>query len=215
MFNHQLPFAFFQVVQTLFCMLSQYILLAITQPIIIRTLPLTVIAVVVVQRMYLRSSRQLRLLDLEARALVNTSFLERVEGIATICAFGWQRSDVKLVRSLRTDYMLACVQSWLNLILDLVVPGLAVCTIGLAIAFKRTTTGSQIKLALNVILLANQYPAPGGSEPVLAGYQGVDDANDGVAIAVMTSETACIDLTMRSLHCLKGNSSSSHLHERC
>jgi len=41
---------------------------------------------------------------------------------------------------------------WLALVLDLLVTALATLTIGLAIAFKDSTTGAQIGLALSVIL---------------------------------------------------------------
>ncbi len=162
MLDRQLPFALFQVVQTLFRVLSQCILLAVVQPLIIATLPPTLLAVYIIQKVYLATSRQLRFLDLEARALVNGSFLETLEGVATIRAFGWQQNFTrdnarKLDLSLRPDYLLMCIQRWLNLVLDLIVPGLAIGIIGLAIAFKGTTTGGQLGIALNVVLQTNTY----------------------------------------------------------
>lgn len=42
------------------------------------TLPVCIAVVYIVQRVYLRKSRQLRLLELESRAGVYTSFLETV-----------------------------------------------------------------------------------------------------------------------------------------
>ncbi|OAA36693.1 ABC transporter, transmembrane domain, type 1 [Beauveria brongniartii RCEF 3172] len=104
----------------------------------------------------------LRAIDLEARALVDSSFLETLGGVATIRAFGWPQAfsrdnAQKLDLSLRPDYMLTCVQRWLDLVLDLIVPGLAICIIGLGVVLKGTTTGGQIGLALNVVLQANRY----------------------------------------------------------
>ncbi|KAF3000471.1 hypothetical protein E8E14_000532 [Neopestalotiopsis sp. 37M] len=158
--NRQLPFALFQVLQSIFSVLSQCILIGLIQPFITVTLPFTIIAVYLIQKVYLATSRQLRFLDLEARSLVNASFLETLEGVATIRAFGWQKSfirdnAIKLDLSLRPDYTLLCIQRWLGLVLDLIVPGLAVGVIGLAFALKGSTTGGQIGIALNVVLRAN------------------------------------------------------------
>ncbi|KAM3502929.1 hypothetical protein MY10362_004526 [Beauveria mimosiformis] len=162
MIDRSLPFALFQVFQAIFLLLSQCILLCIVQPFIIITLPFTIVAVYLIQKVYLTTSRQLRAIDLEARALVNSSFLETLGGVATIRAFGWQHAfsrdnAQKLDLSLRPDYMLTCVQRWLDLVLDLIVPGLAICIIGLGVVLKGTTTGGQIGLALNVVLQANRY----------------------------------------------------------
>ncbi|PQK09527.1 hypothetical protein BB8028_0001g15970 [Beauveria bassiana] len=147
MIDRSLPFALFQVFQAIFLLLSQCILLCIVQPFIIITLPFTILAVYLIQRVYLTTSRQLRAIDLEARALVNSSFLETLEGVATIRAFGWQQAFSRdnaqtLDLSLRPDYMLTCVQRWLDLVLDLIVPGLAICIIGLGVVLKGTTTGA-------------------------------------------------------------------------
>lgn len=160
MLDRQLPFALFQVFQSVFRLLSQGVLLCVVQPLITATLPFTVLVVYVIQKVYLATSRQLRFLDLEARALANASFLETLEGVATIRAFGWQRQFIsdnvkKLDLSLRPAYMLMCIQRWLDLVLDLMVPGLAIGTIGLAVALKGTTTGGQIGIALNVVLQVN------------------------------------------------------------
>lgn len=162
MIDRQLPFALFQVVQTLFRLLSQCILLAIVQPLITVTLPFTILAVYLIQKVYLTTSRQLRFLDLEARALLNVSFLETLQGVATIRAFGWQPHFIsdnvkKLDLSLRPDYMLMCIQRWLDMALDLMVPGLAITIIGLAAVLKGNIAAGQIGIALNVVLQTNQY----------------------------------------------------------
>lgn len=44
------------------------------------------------------------------------------------------------------------IQQWLNIVLDMLVAGLAVVVVSLAIAFKASTTGGQIGVALTVIL---------------------------------------------------------------
>ncbi|KAK0616876.1 ABC transporter [Immersiella caudata] len=162
MIDRALPGALFQVSQNLFRMISQCVLLGVTQPLILLTLPFTILVLYVVQKVYLPTSRQLRFLDLEARALVNASFLETLEGVPTIRAFCWQRPFIKdnvkkLDLSVRPDYLLMCIQRWLDVVLDLMVPGLAISTLVIAITLKGSTTGGQIGIALNVMLQLNGY----------------------------------------------------------
>jgi ABC-type multidrug transport system fused ATPase/permease subunit len=49
-----------------------------------------------------------------------------------------------------------CLQRWLNIVLDLLVAGIAVGVISIAIAFRGSMTGGQIGVALNMILLVNK-----------------------------------------------------------
>jgi ATP-binding cassette, subfamily C (CFTR/MRP), member 1 len=48
-----------------------------------------------------------------------------------------------------------CLQIWLSIVLDLLVAGIAMGVISIAIAFRGTSTGGQIGVALNMILLVN------------------------------------------------------------
>lgn len=48
-----------------------------------------------------------------------------------------------------------CIQRWLGLVLNLLVAGLAVTVISLGVLFRGSTTGGQIGIALNVILVFN------------------------------------------------------------
>ncbi|KAM7217664.1 hypothetical protein V8F06_006919 [Rhypophila decipiens] len=162
MIDRRLPRALLLVGQSVFRLLSQWILLGVVQPFMIVTLPVTFVVVFLVQKFYLATSRQLRFLDLETRAAVNASFLETLEGVATIRAFGWQRPFVndnvkKVEQQLRPAYMLMAIQRWLNTVLDLIVMGLAMLVISLAVWLKGTTTGGQIGIALNVVLQANSF----------------------------------------------------------
>lgn len=78
----------------------------------------------------------------------------------TIRAFGWQKEveDIN-IRSLdesqKPFYILLCLQQWLGLVLDLMVAALATGLIALAVLVKGTTTGAQIGMALNIVLVAN------------------------------------------------------------
>jgi ATP-binding cassette subfamily C (CFTR/MRP) protein 1 len=121
------------------------------------TIPLALAIIFVVQKIYLRTSRQLRFLDLEARSPVYTHFLETIDGLSTIRAFGWQHSSLStsirhMDTSQRPYYLLYCVQRWLNLVLDLIVMVIAIIVVTLAVELKSTTSGASIGIALNNIL---------------------------------------------------------------
>lgn len=162
MIDLRLPTSLYLIGQSLFTLLSQFILLGVAQPLTAITLPFAFLTIYLIQKFYLTTSRQLRFLDLETKALVNSSFLETLEGVAIIRAFGWQRLFVednvkKLDLSLRPWYLLMCLQRWLNVVMDLTVLGIAMFVISLAVCFKGTTTGGQVGIALNVVLQASMY----------------------------------------------------------
>lgn len=104
-----------------------------------------------VQRVYLRTSRQLRLLELESRSVVIIDFLETTDGLTTIRAFGGQpKAEMEHLRRLdesqKPFYLLLCLQCWLKIVLDLLVAGIAVGVIALAVVLRDTTSGGQIGL---------------------------------------------------------------------
>ncbi|KAF2713300.1 P-loop containing nucleoside triphosphate hydrolase protein [Pleomassaria siparia CBS 279.74] len=124
-------FSITQVVGQMAVMLTSSRYLAISFPFLIALL-------YVVQRFYLRTSRQLRLLDLEAKSPLYTHFLDIVRGITTLRAFGFIPDDVTknarlLTSSQRPSYLLLMIQEWLNLVLGLVVMLLAVALTTLAV----------------------------------------------------------------------------------
>ncbi|GKT58044.1 ABC transporter [Colletotrichum tofieldiae] len=90
-----------------------------------------------IQRFYLRTSRQLRLLDLEAKAPLYTNFLDTIRGVATLRAFGWTDDAMRLNSSLvdtsqRPEYLLSMVQRWLSFVLGIVVAMIAVLVVTLS-----------------------------------------------------------------------------------
>lgn len=90
------------------------------------TMPAVILSVWILQKFYLRTSRQIRLLDLEAKSPLYSHFLESLNGLVTIRAFGWaerfQESNLELLdASQKPYYLMFCIQRWLALILDLVV----------------------------------------------------------------------------------------------
>jgi ATP-binding cassette subfamily C (CFTR/MRP) protein 1 len=125
------------------------------------TIPVTMIALYLIQKFYLRTSKQLRILDLEARSPLYQHFTETLEGLATIRAFRWQNSSNSralqiLDDSQRPYYLLYCIQRWLNLVLDLIVGALAVLLVALALCVQHNTSSGSLGVALTSVLAFNQ-----------------------------------------------------------
>jgi ATP-binding cassette, subfamily C (CFTR/MRP), member 1 len=123
--------------------------------------PFVLVAVSCIQRYYLRTSRQVRLLDIEAKSPLYTHFLESVEGILSIRAFGWMETFRKrnyevLSHSQAAYYTLLCVQCWLSVVLDLVMAFLAVLLVIIAVKTRETADAASIGVALSNLMTFNQ-----------------------------------------------------------
>ncbi|KAJ0283939.1 hypothetical protein COL940_004326 [Colletotrichum noveboracense] len=121
------------------------------------SIPLLVAVLFFVQRYYLRTSRQVRLLDIEAKAPMYTHFLETLKGVATIRAYGWEsnfeaQASALLNRSQKPHYMLACIQQWLALVLDLVVGALALIVVAMATSLTDKFTPGAVGVAMVLVL---------------------------------------------------------------
>ncbi|RAH75408.1 putative ABC multidrug transporter [Aspergillus aculeatinus CBS 121060] len=124
-------FCVFQSIGQAAVMLTSSVYLAISYPILGALLYF-------VQKYYLRTSRQLRLLDLEAKSPLYTHFLDALKGISTLRALGFLPEDIqknaRLVdSSQRAAYLLLMIQEWLNLVLNLVVMVIAAVLTTLAV----------------------------------------------------------------------------------
>jgi len=121
--------------------LLRLIVVCITAKYISATIPLTALVVYLIQRYYLRTSRQLRILDIEAKAPLYSHFLETLNGLATIRAFGWEgnfkaRAHTILDESQKPYYLLACIQRWLTFVLDCLSGMLGLLIVVLAVMLK-------------------------------------------------------------------------------
>ncbi|KAJ3494502.1 hypothetical protein NLG97_g4037 [Lecanicillium saksenae] len=120
-------------------------------------IPFGLAAVYFIQRYYLRTSRQIRFLDLELKSPLYTQFTETVAGLSTIRAFGWSRATKaenyqRLNTSQKPYYMMFCIQRWLQVVLDLFSAGMALILVIFAVVLPSSTSGGAIGLALvNVI----------------------------------------------------------------
>lgn len=134
------------------CVIGKYLAISV---------PFVAAAIYLIQLYYLRTSRQVRLLDIEAKAPLYTHFLESVKGIMTIRAFSWQsrfkdQSLALLNESQKPFYMLYCIQQWLTLVLDLLVAAIAVILVATATSITGKYSPASIGVALNMVLTFNQ-----------------------------------------------------------
>ncbi len=149
----ELPLALFNTVVEMLSCIAQLILIAISAKFIGAAMPAVLVVFFLVQMFYLRTARQLRLLDIESNGPLFSSFLETLSGLATIRAFGWQkeyeqRCQEKLDLSQQPAYLLYCVQRWLNLVLDFIVAGIAIVVISIAVKTKGDIDPGLIGVAL-------------------------------------------------------------------
>ncbi|KAI8633828.1 putative ABC transporter [Xylariaceae sp. FL1651] len=158
--DKQLPSALASWSVQIFKLFAQVSLLFAIQKWLMLSLPICMAVVYLVQMVYLRTSRQLRFLELESRAAVFSSFIESVEGLETLRAFGWRKEAVlhnisQLEHSLRPEFCLFSLQRWLNIVLDLLAAAFVTLIVAMAVTLRGETTGGQIGVALNIMLVAN------------------------------------------------------------
>ncbi|CAK7227110.1 hypothetical protein SBRCBS47491_006458 [Sporothrix bragantina] len=139
-----------------FLTLCSAAVIATSSPYLAITYPFIFGAFYCIQKFYLRTSRQLRLLDLEAKSPLYTHFLDTMKGLATFRAFGWVEPGIALNdqlvdRSQRPAYLLAMIQRWLTFTLQFVVALLSTTVVTLATQLRSNTafTGASLILLMN------------------------------------------------------------------
>lgn len=120
-------------------------------------IPFIVFSVYMVQKFYIRTSRQLRVLDLESKTPLYTHVEETAAGLLCIRGLGWQESNFEFALGLLDEsqkpfYYTLAIQQWLALVLGLLVAVVAIILIAFAVFLSRSTSGTAIGLSLlNVI----------------------------------------------------------------
>ncbi|KAJ5794165.1 hypothetical protein N7457_000764 [Penicillium paradoxum] len=154
----ELPIAAINTVATFFLCLAQMALIGVSSTYAAISFPIVLGILFLIQKMYLCTSRQLRYLDIEAKAPLYSHFTDCLQGLVTLRAFGWQHDMEKknialLDHSQRPFYFMFAIQRWLTLSLDMVVAGIAVLLIVLVVVLRGTSlsAGSVGVALLNVI----------------------------------------------------------------
>ncbi|PLB43887.1 ABC multidrug transporter [Aspergillus steynii IBT 23096] len=156
----ELPVAAINTFVTFVLCLCQMVFMGIASKYAAISFPLVIFTIYSIQKIYLRTSRQLRFLDLEAKAPLYAHFTDCLGGLTTVRAFGWQqalqdKNHRLLDYSQRPFYFLYAIQRWLTLTLDMVVAGIAVLLIILVVTLRGSIGSGYVGVALlNVILFS-------------------------------------------------------------
>ncbi|KAF4816934.1 ABC transporter FUM19 [Colletotrichum siamense] len=164
----ELPMAFINFSFGLFTAIGMLFIIATTSPWLVITYPFLIGVVVAVQRFYLRTSRQLRLLDLEAKGPLYSHFIDTLKGLATVRALGFIPTDISvnnrlLDTSQRPAYQLALIQRWLALVLRLIVAAIAILVVTLSTQLRANSgyTGATLvtimRLSDTLTMLASSF----------------------------------------------------------
>ncbi|KAF4957433.1 hypothetical protein FSARC_11314 [Fusarium sarcochroum] len=157
-----LPLSALNTFATFVLCIAEMILIAVGSYYTAIAFPFLFAALWVVQHTYLRTSRQLRFMDLEAKSPLYALFTESVTGLATLRAFGWRGALEKkhhdlLDRSQRPFYLLYAVQRWLTLVLDMIVTAIAVLVMVLVTQLRGVLPTGLIGVALVNIIQFSQH----------------------------------------------------------
>ncbi|KAL3489938.1 P-loop containing nucleoside triphosphate hydrolase protein [Aspergillus germanicus] len=103
-------------------------------------------------KFYLRTSQQVRLLDLEAKSPLFTQFLDLLQGLSTVRAFAWGPRFIEryldlLDASQRPFYLLFCIQRWLALVLGLLIVILVTVMLVLVVQLREQLSPQFVALA--------------------------------------------------------------------
>lgn len=120
-------------------------------------MPFLLAVLYAIQKFYLRTSRQLRFMELESQAPLLTHCLETISGVTTIRAYGWQKERHQKCLSLldnsqRPYYLLLCIQRWLNLVLDFTTAAIAVVVVAMALTLRTSASAGSVGLSMLQIL---------------------------------------------------------------
>lgn len=121
------------------------------------TIPFFAVYVYFLQSFYLQTSRQIRLLAIEAHAPLFTHFSESIAGAVTIRAFGWQfyhqERNYRLIdASQRPVYLQSCIQHWLSFVLEMVTTVLAVLLVSTVLIWKDRFSPGSVGVSLVTVI---------------------------------------------------------------
>lgn len=113
------------------------------------------------QRYYLRTSRQLRHLDLESQAPLVSSIQDMSRGLVYIRSFGWQAQNMErnfrlIDQAQNPVYSLYCAQIFLTLVLDLLAAILALLLTVFAIYAKHADSGNAVGVSFLSLIVISQ-----------------------------------------------------------
>lgn len=152
--SQQLPMAFFRPIYISFFSLTDTVMIVASATYAALVVPFMLAVIYFLQLFYLRTSRQMRYLDLEAKTPLFTKVTETAAGVEYIRAFGWQKQTLKesfrvLDDSQKAVFYMYTIQRWLLFVLDTTI--LLIATVLVAIAVFWTTTTNESSLGLGLL----------------------------------------------------------------
>ncbi|KAJ5987224.1 hypothetical protein N7451_011589 [Penicillium sp. IBT 35674x] len=152
-----LPRAFISTGFQFFAAIAQGAIAIASLPYLAAALPPVIGLLVLIQRFYLKTSRQLRLLEIELKSPLYTHFIESLAGVTTIRAFSWTHAtSIRMISMLDTAqkpyYLLLCIQRWLSLVLNLIVAALTVLLVGVSLALRTRVQPGLLGIALVMMM---------------------------------------------------------------
>ncbi|EFZ03270.2 ABC transporter, transmembrane domain, type 1 [Metarhizium robertsii ARSEF 23] len=155
--SQDLPLAFFRLLYSFFLLITDIGIIAAGATYISVIIPFILMCVYIIQYFYLRTSRQMRYIDLEAKTPLYTQFSEISAGLMHIRSFGWDSQCLSRSRQLLDDsqkpfYYMFCIQRWLGLVSELCVLGVATILVSVALCFRGTTSQNAMGLSLLTLI---------------------------------------------------------------
>lgn len=125
------------------------------------TLPAIIISLLLSQHFYLRTSRKMRHLDIDRKAVLVTFFQESANGLIYIQSSQSQEKNLELGYRLLDEsqlpfYLKNSIQQWLNLVLGLTTTFLALTLVIITVHLQKSTTQSAVGLSFVGILAFNR-----------------------------------------------------------
>lgn len=138
-------------------LVAKGIILVVFSRYLAAAVPVIGAAVYSLQRFYLQTSRQVRLLEIEAKAPLYNHFIETRAGAATIRAFGWQRHyqdrSHRLIDTYqRPVYLQQCIQHWLGVVMNSLVAAIAVVLVGIVVAWTDKFDAGSVGVSLVMVV---------------------------------------------------------------
>lgn len=152
-----LPLTLVNYSSTALACITKVVIIAVFSKYMGITIPIIGIILFFLQRFYLQTSRQIRLISIEAKAPLYSSFTSMADGLVTIRAFGWQRQYEERCQQLvdtsqRPEYMLSCVQYCLGFVLGIVTTIIAVVLIAITINLPNQTDAGSVGVSLVMVV---------------------------------------------------------------
>lgn len=121
------------------------------------SIPMLFTALYFLQKLYLRTSQQLRSLDLDYKSPLLELFMESIQGLTTVRAYAWTEYMTRdafslLDQSQKPFYLLLCLQRWLTFMLNFIVTIIAVILMTLTVTLRHSVNPGLLGIALTSVM---------------------------------------------------------------